>query len=386
MVVDREREIRRFVPEPFFQVVLKLKSDGIEFTAQHKAGNLPAKDDARLIVESLAGARSPARVASVEQKMQQRAPKAPYTTSTMCQASNNRLGLSTEQTMDLAQGLFERGLITYHRTDSVRIAAETISEIQSLVSRTYGKEYCPDHPYVYLSKDSQADAHEGIRPTAIHPLEACEQLVIGNALTDQHVALYRLIVARTLASQMAPARSELTKAKIEYGGQVFLATGTVQVFAGHGKVYEDLTKDKEEGEKMPTLAAGQEMDVLGLDLLEKETKSPSRYSEATLVKELEKQGIGRPSTFAAILETLKKKGYIKLAKKFLVPSGKGEKLIDLLSAKFPWVINYQFTREMEEYLDRVANKKANWRDFAKSLHAKMGYMEPPAFHTGRNKK
>jgi len=330
-------------------------------------------------MESLAAARSPARVMDVEVTKQQRAPKPPYTTSTMCQAANNRLGLSTEDTMKLAQGLFERGLITYHRTDTVRITVEMINAIQAFVQKQYGREYCPDHPYVYLSENSQADAHEAIRPTAIHPIEECEKLALGNGLTDTHVELYRLIVGRTIASQMAPARSELTKARLDYGGQVFLAKGTVQIFAGHGKVYEDLSKNKDANEAMPDLSAGQELEVIKLQLLDKETKSPARYSEATLVKELEKQGIGRPSTFATILENLKTRNYIKLQKKFLVPTGKGEKLIDLLSAKFPWVINYQFTREMEEYLDKVANGKANWRDFAKSLHSKMNFMEPPAW-------
>ena len=288
--------------------------------------------------------------------------------------------------MELAQGLFEKGLITYHRTDSQRLSIEFIQEIQSHVKAEYGARYCPDQPLNYKSKNSQSEAHEGIRQTAVHKMEEIPGKIKISGLGPEHEELYKLICSRTIACQMTKAEYEMKTVKIEYGGEIFKASGTIQKFDGWAKLYEDITENDEgDNKSLPAMTQGENVEVKGIEMLERETKPPRRYTEATLVKELDRRGIGRPSTYATILKGLKSRRYLIIEKGSLVPTNEGRSLVACLKEKHPWVIDYNLTKSMEEYLDKVQENRANWRDFAKSLHKQIGFAEPPAWKVGKTK-
>jgi DNA topoisomerase-1 len=236
-------------------------------------------------------------------------------------------------------------------------------------------------PLSHTSKNSQADAHEGIRPTHVHALADLGKIAGENGLNDDLSALYRLIVCRTMASQMSQSVYRSTVVHLVYGGEMFNASGSVLEFPGFSKIYEDAEKlSEEQNEKLPQLNKGQSIDVKDKKCLEKFTKAPSRYTEATLVKELEKRGIGRPSTYAAIMKTLKERKYLVIQKKFLVPTESGERLIGLLKEKYQWVVDYDFTRSMEDTLDLVEHKNAKWQDFVRKLHERLGFISPPSWN------
>lgn len=380
LVVDRENEIRNFKANSYFKLEIKLNSQNIEFKAYHEAGKIKEQEILDSIMKKISTADKKAVVNKIESKKVVKSPKAPFTTSTLQQAANNRLGLGVEQTMELAQGLFEKGLITYHRTDSQRVSGEFINEARENIRAEYGQEYCPEKAYVYISQNSQADAHEAIRPTHIYNSDDLNKIIKENKLTEMHENLLRLILTRTIASQMSQAIFDSTKVTLRYGEELFIASGSVMISPGYNKIYEDLEKkDEDENDNLPKLAAGQIVDVIDFNKIMKWTKAPTRYTEATLVKELEKRGIGRPSTYASILRTIKTRKYVKLDKKYLVPSPEGEKLIAYLKANYGWVIDYDLTQTMENYLDLVEDKKANWQDFVKKLHEHLGFIDPPAW-------
>jgi DNA topoisomerase-1 len=174
--------------------------------------------------------------------------------------------------------------------------------------------------------------------------------------------------------------------KVEYGGEIFKASGTIQKFDGWAKLYEDITENDEgDNKSLPAMAQGENIEVKGIEMLERETKPPRRYTEATLVKELDRRGIGRPSTYATILKGLKSRRYLIIEKGSLVPTNEGRSLVACLKEKHPWVIDYNLTKSMEEYLDKVQENRANWRDFAKSLHKQIGFAEPPAWEVSKTK-
>ncbi len=381
LVCDREADIRIFQRTPYYQVELTLMAAGIEFWAYHQTGNITDKATADEIMKRIEGSGPVAIVLEVNGKETKKGPKPPFTTSTLQQAASNRLSFGAEQTMELAQQLFERGLITYHRTDSVRISPEFIAEIRGQISRELGPEFCSDAPLSHASKNSQAEAHEGIRPTHVHALVDLGKITGENGLNDDLAALYRLIFCRTIASQMSQAVYRSTVVHLSYGGETFNASGSVLEFPGFSKIYEDAEKPAEEqNEKLPSLNKGQSVDVKGRNLLEKSTKAPSRYTEATLVKELEKRGIGRPSTYASIMKTLKERKYLVIQKRFLIPTEDGERLIRLLKDKYQWVVDYDFTRAMEDTLDLVEQKKTKWQDFVRKLHERLGFISPPMWN------
>jgi DNA topoisomerase-1 len=378
LVVDRENEIQIFKASTYFKLELKLNCQNVEFKAFHEAGKIDDQGIIDAIMNKLSSAEKKAVVNKIESKKLVKSPKAPFTTSTLQQAANNRLSLGVEQTMELAQGLFEKGLITYHRTDSQRISGEFIAEAREHIRAEYGMESCPEKAYDYISKNSQADAHEAIRPTHVFNLDDIKKIISDNNLTELHEKLLRLIATRTIASQMSPAVFDSTKVTLSFGDELFIASGSVMISPGYNKIYEDTEKkDEDENDKMPKLVEGQIVDVIDYDKITKFTKAPARYTEATLVKELEKRGIGRPSTYASILKTLKTRKYVKLDKKYLTPSPEGIKLINYLNANYKWVIDYDLTRTMEDYLDLVEAKKAKWQDFVKKLHERLGFIDPP---------
>ncbi|KAB0668354.1 type I DNA topoisomerase [Oryzomonas sagensis] len=380
LCVEREREIRTFNPEPFYVVSITLQKDEVAFAAKHRGGNLTDKAKAEAILLAVTAART-ADILKVETKETRQNPKAPFTTVDMQAAASSQLKISPEIAMRLAQQLFEAGLISYHRTDSVRIADEFIADIRNHVGRSLGPSYLPKAPNSYKSKNSQAEAHEAIRPTHMHPTGDIHGVVSKEGLGADHEKLYTLIYRRTVASQMAAAVYDSTTVEIGCAGEPFRATGRVMKFDGFLKVYSEVREgdkdDEDDNQRLPPLVTGETVEKTGQKLDEKQTKPPGRYSEATLVKALEKHGIGRPSTYASIMGTIKARNYIVVKKGKIHATDVAERLFDFLAKDHPWIIDLELTRKMESYLDKVEGGDASWVTFVKGVHSKMKFARPP---------
>lgn len=376
LCVEREREIRNFKPEPFYVVAITLQKDEIRFTAAHRGGNFTDQAKAELILKAVTGATT-AELLKVETKETKQNPKAPFTTVDMQAAASSQLKISPEIAMKLAQQLFEAGLISYHRTDSVRIADEFIAEIRAYMGKALPPAYLPKTPNIHKSKNSQADAHEAIRPTHLHRRADIPALIAKEGLGPDHERLYNLIFLRTIASQLSPAVYDSTTADLQCAGEPFRATGRVMKFDGFLRVYSEVKEDEEDdNQKLPPLVNGETLPKLGQELVEKKTKPPGRYSEASLVKALEKNGIGRPSTYASIMGTIKARNYIEIRKGRVHATEVAERLFDYLATAHPWVIDLAMTKKMEEYLDKVESEGAFWVEFVKGLHERMAFVRP----------
>ncbi|MBX0313095.1 MAG: type I DNA topoisomerase, partial [Sulfurihydrogenibium sp.] len=304
LIVERELEIRNFKPTPYYVLSAILSKSNTKFTAVYEKGKIDNKQEAERIYKEIKDEKK-AVVKKVEKKQVKQSPKPPFTTSTLQQTASSVYRFAPEKTMMLAQDLFESGLITYHRTDSVRISEKAIEEIRRLINTEFGKEYLPEKPKIYKSKNTQADAHEAIRITHFVNLEKQRELVKEKGLTEDHFKLLKLIYERTVASQMADALFDRTTAIIDIKGYTFRATGTVLKFRGFKAVYgiEEEDHQEEDKQNLPDL---KDNDVLGVDKVkmeEKFTQPPPRYTEGSLVKKLEDLGIGRPSTYATIMKT-----------------------------------------------------------------------------------
>lgn len=383
LIVDIEKEISNFKPETFYNLILELEKN-IKFIATYSGGKFNKKENADIIVNKIKNATS-VKTIKVDEKETKQSPKAPFTTVDMLAASAAQLKFSTDKTTKLAQQLFEVGLITYIRTDSVRIAPEFIEEIRLWVGKMYGKDYLPSSPNIYKSKHSQADAHEGIRPTHMHSPESCFKTVLSESLSEDHCRLYELIYRRAVASQMIYALYDSVNYQFECEGEKFKSTGRTLKFDGFLKLWQDSEeerdndkKEEEDNKTLPKILNGESVDKIGEKITEGQTKPPSRYSETSLVKKLEELGIGRPSTYSSIVYTIKERDYVKTEKGRLAPTKKGELLIDYLFKTHPWVIDYEMTKNMEVYLDKVEEKENGflWDLFVKSLHSKMGFLNP----------
>jgi len=383
LVVDREREIRNFTPAPYWVIDIELDKEGAVFLARHVKGKFGKPDEAREVMEGLRG-ETHSRAVKVEKKDSRQSPKPPFTTVDLQAAAAARLKFTPEQTMKLAQGLFDHGLTTYHRTDSVRMDESFITEIRTFLERALGAAYLPARPHRFKSKNTQADAHEGIRPTHMHSAAEIPDRIRKEGLTADHARLYDLIFRRAIASQMAPALYDSTTMLFEVAGQKFKASGRVLKFDGFLKVYADIDEEKEkkgEEEKLqllPPVDVGELVPKRREILEEKKTKPPGRFTLGSLVKELERLGIGRPSTYATITKNIIDRGYIKEQKGKVIPLQPGEDLVDYLAEKHPWVIDYALTSRMENFLDLIVEKKETWQRFCKGVHRKMGFYEPPA--------
>ncbi len=377
MIVERELEIEAFKSQEYWTVHLDSHKDHQPFSAklfQYQGKKLEqlsigsqAEYDA--IHAKLSDAKLPPKVVRVEKKAKQRYAAAPFTTSTLQQEAVRKLGLSAERTMRTAQSLYEGvdiggqtvGLISYMRTDSVSLAKEAVAEIRDYISGHFAADYLPRTQPVYKSKTKNAqESHEAIRPTSI----ARTPDSLRSHLSIDQARLYEMIWKRTLACQMAPARFDTVSLDIRLGGDttLFRATGQTLVFPGFIGVYmEDVDDaDEEEGGKLPPLAEG---DVLPLDKLYGEqhfTQPPPRYSEASLVKSLEEYGIGRPSTYAAIISTLQAREYAILDKKRFVPTDVGRVVTRFLTEHFTRYVDYGFTAHLEDELDEVSEGKRDW--------------------------
>ena len=382
LVVDREREIRAFNTAPFWILNIQLNKDGTTFLATHVKGKFEKQPEAQAVIDAVKG-ETHALAEKVEQKETRQSPKPPFTTVDLQAAAAARLKFTPEQTMKLAQSLFDHGLTTYHRTDSVRMDEAFIATIREFTERTYGAPYVPAKPTVFKSKNSQAEAHEGIRPTHLHPASEISALVEKEQLSPDHARLYELIYRRAVASQMAPARYDATLLLFEVVGEKFKANGRVLKFDGFLKMYAEADEEKErkgDEEKvqtLPPIILGERVPKEKETLEEKKTKPPGRFTLGSLVKELERLGIGRPSTYAAITKNISDRGYVREEKGKVVPLPPGETLIDYLRERHPWVIDYELTGKMETILDQVVENKETWQRFCKAVHNKMGYASPP---------
>ena len=385
LIVDREREIRAFVPREYWTIEATLTPMGKEqpFVAQLvKIGeadvDLKAEAEAKQVAAVLEKASY--AVAGVSETQRRRNPLPPFTTSTLQQEAYNKLRYSASRTMKIAQQLYEgvtlgqegpTGLITYMRTDSVRLAAEAEREIRAYVERRFGRRYLPDQPRRYRSRKRAQEAHEAIRPTEIgHTPES-----VKPHLSPDQYKLYQLIWARAVACQMNPAVYAVTTADITAKAKAaehaahqlqecrLRATGTQLTFDGFMAAYT--TAEEDEGETvgtqvLPPLAAHDPLRLLKLSPDQHFTKPPPRYSDASLVKALEEQGIGRPSTYAPIIQTIMDRNYVQRQGGALQPTELGEIVTDLLVQHFPMIMDVKFTALMEDELDHVEEGRLDW--------------------------
>ena len=383
LVVDREREIRNFTSAPYWMLDIQLDKDGTTFLARHVKGKFAQQADAELIIAAIR-AETHAVAEKVEKKEVKQSPKPPFTTVDLQAAAAARLKFTPEHTMKLAQALFDHGIITYHRTDSVRMDEAFITEIRDFLGNALGSCYLPAKPNQHKSKNSQAEAHEGIRPTHMHSLADIAAITGKEGLTADHARLYEMIFKRAIASQMAAARYDSTVMLFDVAGERFKSAGRVLNFDGFLKVYAEVDEEKEKkGEEdklqlLPPVEVGELVPKVQEILEEKKSKPPGRFTLGSLVKELERLDIGRPSTYAAITKNITDRGYVKEEKGRVVPMQPGETLIDYLRDKHAWVIDYELTGKMENFLDLVVENKETWQRFCRGVHNKMGFFIPPA--------
>ncbi|GAA0603207.1 type I DNA topoisomerase [Paenochrobactrum glaciei] len=381
LVSDRENEIERFVREEYWSIAGKLQTPrSDDFTARltsldgKRLGKLDIKNEeqATAIRTMLEGAEF--KAASVEAKPTKRNPGPPFTTSTLQQAASGQLGFSASRTMQVAQRLYEgidiggetTGLITYMRTDGVQMAPEAIQAARSAIGKTFSDKYVPEKPRYYSTKAKNAqEAHEAIRPTDFsrHPKE------MRRYLDDDQARLYELIWKRAIASQMQSADIERTTVDIEAtnGSRAAMlrATGSVTRFDGFLAAYMDHREEEDEDEdsaRLPEIIAGEKLVRQTIDATQHSTEPPPRYSEASLIKKMEELGIGRPSTYAATLATLRDREYITIEKRKLIPEAKGRLVTAFLENFFKRYVEYDFTADLEEKLDLISDGKLLWKD------------------------
>jgi DNA topoisomerase-1 len=365
LIVDREREIELFRAQEYWSISAQFEADGQGFTARLVGldgkkidrltiGAKGEADTAKAVVEA-----GHFTVATTETKPFTRNPPPPFTTSTLQQEASRKLGFSASHTMRLAQSLYEDGLITYMRTDGVEMTPEAVSAARRAIADRYDAGYVPDKPRFYTTKAKNAqEAHEAIRPTEFNR---------NQAASGDHGRLYSLIFNRALASQMASARLERTTVELTDGaGRATLrATGQVVLFPGYLALYEeglDEKSDDEESARMPMLKAGDAPLKRSVDAVQSFTQPPPRYSEASLVKRLEELGIGRPSTYAATLQTLKDREYVRSEKNRFIPEESGRLVTAFLERFFERYVSYDYTAELEEGLDDVSGGRTGWQD------------------------
>lgn len=366
LIVEREREIEAFKSEEYWEIEADLAKDKKEFRAK-----LIAKDGKRLdkleiktdkeaekVEKELEGGKY--EVSDIEQKEQKKYPYAPFTTSTMQQDAGNRLGYSAKQIMRLAQSLYEAGHITYMRTDSVNLSSQAVSSARKTIEKEFGKKYLPESTRLYKSKARLTqEAHEAIRPTDFS--KKSEDLA---NFDERSKKLYDLIYKRALASQMKEATLGITDVKVECLKYLFGARGQMIKFHGFLKIYPDKIKESE----LPQMSVGDILDLIKLSKSQHFTEPPARYSEATLIKALEEKGIGRPSTYAPTISTIQDRGYVIKEEGRLKPEKVGFVVNDLLFKNFPNIIDYEFTANIEEDLDRIAAGKEKWQDFIRKFY------------------
>ena len=368
LIVDREREIEAFKEEEYWTITSSFDEfDADLFKYKNDDIKLHTEEEADSVLEKLG---KDYKIESINQTAKNKKSKFPFITSTLQQEASTKLGFPAKKTMSIAQKLYEGieldngpvGLITYMRTDSVRLSDDFTKPALKYISDNYGSEYVG---YIKKSKKTEnvQDAHEAIRPTSI----LREPLKIKEFLSNDEFKLYSLIYKRTLASLMADAKVKQTSIILDNNDYKFKTTGQVLTFDGYLKVYKDY--ESSEDKILPELAGNS---ILSTDRVNKEqhfTKPPARYTEAKLIKEMEELGIGRPSTYAKIIDTIKERGYVELVEKKFKPTKVGIESTDKLQEFFSDLINVEYTRDMEEDLDKVADGKLVWNEVLKNFYA-----------------
>jgi len=376
LIVEREKEIKKFEPKEYWSILANLKKQKTEeefIAALNKIGEktvdkleIKSQNQAEKILKELKGARY--LVAAVEKKENKKNPPAPFTTSTLQQTANRWLGFSAKQTMTVAQQLYEVGLITYMRTDSLNLSNKFLTDAKDYLEKELGKKYSLSSPRAFKTKSKNAqEAHEAIRPTEA---EKTPELIKSFLVGGQY-RLYKLIWQRALASQMPVALVDATTIDIEAESTVyqFRATGQVLKFDGYLKIYPEKSKEMQ----LPAVKEKEELNLTKLDDQQHFTKPPARYSDAGLVKALERYGIGRPSTYAPTIATIEARNYvIRDDNKKLAPTDIAFVVIDLLVKHFSEIVDYKFTADMEDNLDNIAGGKTEWQpvisNFYKPFH------------------
>ncbi len=375
IIVDREREINAFVPQEFYTVDALLEKQGSEFIAHFygKKGEkleINDKESADKIVGAVSGKSF--TVTYLKKAVRTRNPAPPFITSTLQQEASRRLGFQSQRIMKVAQELYEginlgsanggvQGLITYMRTDSLRISSEAREAAKGYIADKFGDKYYPSTPRTYKSKANAQDAHEAIRPTSLkHDPE-----LIKKSLTPDQYKLYKLIWNRFLASQMASAEYDTVSAVLEAGGYEFHSAGSTLSFGGY-LILSDMAEDDDESfgkkNKLPELKEKESLNARKLLPEQHFTEPPVRYNEGSLVKFLEEKGIGRPSTFATIITTIISRGYVEREGRSLKPTPLGELTTDIMMKYFPDIVDYAFTAQMEDELDSISNGDTDMKD------------------------
>lgn len=381
LIVEREKEIKLFVPIVYWQMILTATKDNINFPAKlisingkslgklslsEKESTREEVDKIKQSIQALVDKGEKLHVTEIKRSKTSSKPKAPYTTSTLQTDAVRKLNWSTTKVMTVAQKLFEgnggeHGYITYHRTDSVALSDEALKMIFDYGNQHY-KEYMQDKPVVYVNRSKNAqEAHEAIRPTYL----SNSPEVLSKELSEDEYKLYKLIWERTMASQMKPALYDATQVNFLLGKRFgFRSTGSILVFKGYLSVYQegiDVDSEKEENARLPNITNGDKVEIKEFNCIESQTKPPARYNEGTLVEELTRLGIGRPSTYATIIKTLQDRGYVRIENKRFILMDVGEVVVEYLMDKFYHYVDYDFTSNLNNKLDEIAEGKLNWK-------------------------
>ena len=371
LVVDRENEIRAFVPKEYWSIDAKFTAPGSRkvfdaslLTIDGEKLEILSKEQADELLKRLENAEY--EVTAVKKRVTKKQPAPPFITSTMQQEASKKLGFTSKRTMKAAQELYEGvdiegigavGLITYMRTDSLRISDEAKAAAAEYISTVYGKEYLPEKPRVYKSKNNAQDAHEAIRPS----LPDLTPARVKSSLTSDQYKLYDLVWSRFIASQMANALLDTVSADISANGCVFRASGYSVKFNGFTVLYEEATEGKEAAKKeLPLLAVGDKPKLKSIGGNQHFTQPPPRYTEASLIKALEENGIGRPSTYAPTISTITARQYVEHEGKQLKPTSLGEVITELMKEHFKGIVDAKFTADMESNLDEVEKGSKDW--------------------------
>jgi len=396
LIVEREREINNFVPQEYWEIEAELtkapkspdRPPGRSFLAQlekieDKKVEIKNQEEADNLVNDIRSKTF--KVLEIKKTEKRRFPDAPFITSTMQQEAFNKLRFNATKTMIVAQQLYEGidigeenpvGLITYMRTDSPRVAPEAIKDVRGLITKKFGKQYLPDQPNVYKVKKLAQEAHEAIRPTLIsHSPESLKEY-----LSPEQYKLYELIYNRFVASQMTPAVFQVTTVDIQADKYLLIASGSSLIFDGFTALYsKNNNKDDKQKNKIPPLEKDEILNLIKLIPSQHFTKGPPRYSDSSLVKALEEDGVGRPSTYAPIIQTLVLRDYVRRIKGYFNPTELGCKVCDLLIEYFPRVMDIQFTAQMEEELDEIEEGRLDkikvLQDFYEPFKSNLDYAQ-----------
>lgn len=376
IIVDREEEIRKFKPQEYWSIDAKLlgkasrKAFAAKLYGKDKKISIKTKEEADAILKELEGCDYV--VENVKKSVRKKSPAPPFTTSTLQQEASRRLGFQARRTMKAAQELYEGvevgdmgavGLITYMRTDSLRISDEAAQQAAGFIEQRYGKNYLPPKRRVYKSRNNAQDAHEAIRPTM--PEMAPDQ--VKDSLTGDQYKLYKLVWERFIASQMATALLDTVSVDIRAGEYLFKASGYTVKFDGYTVLYEESKEGTSNGEEgasgaLPPLEKGDLLRLKSLEGSQHFTQPPPRFTEASLIKTLEENGIGRPSTYAPTITTILSRGYVEREAKALKPTALGEVVTQLMKDQFKKIVDVDFTAQMEKNLDEVEEGAADWVD------------------------